>query len=231
MNKKCVVVYSGGMDSFTLLHRCILGYGAQNILTLGFRYGQKHIREMGFARSVCNKLSIERREIDLLNVFNAASIGLSSSLTSENVNVPEGHYAALNMTLTVVPGRNTIMLAIAMAVAQEIGADSVYYRAHAGDHTIYPDCRSSYIRAMDMVFTEATESAVELNAPFQYWSKGEILVYGLRDLGLKPEDYANTYTCYNGNVTPCGKCGACTERAEAFAFSGAVDPTAVLPTV
>jgi 7-cyano-7-deazaguanine synthase len=113
-----------------------------------------------------------------------------------------------------------IMLSIAIGVAVAQGADSVYYGAHAGDHAIYPDCRQPFLDALNQVAAIANYTPVRIFAPYMNLTKGEVLGVGL-GMGL---DYANTWTCYSGGDTPCGKCGSCVERAEAFADNKISDP-------
>lgn len=225
-----VVIYSGGMDSYTLLHSVleVVPDRKEDVVALSFRYGQRHSKELGYARDECARLNISRHFV--IDIRNVGSMLLGSSLTDPAVATPHGHYAAENMKKTVVPGRNTIMLSIAMGVAESLplgGAlhHTVWYGAHAGDHFIYPDCRPNYVSAMQKVFAEATERKVVLAVPFVNLSKGEILRRGqeLRERG-HDIDYGHTWTCYEGGEHPCGKCGACVERAEAFAYADEHDP-------
>ena len=224
-NKPCVVILSGGMDSFTLLHQVLTFRAPSETHVLSFNYGQRHGRELEHALKITAKLGTPHQILSL-NALRPLLQG--SALTSPEINVPEGHYEHESMKLTVVPGRNTIMLSIAMGYAESIGADFVAYGAHSGDHHIYPDCRPLYISKMKKLFAAATESKVRLEVPFQDMTKGDILAHGLSMLGLVAEDYADTYTCYKGGEVPCGVCGACQERSEAFAFAKAIDPTAAI---
>jgi 7-cyano-7-deazaguanine synthase len=136
------------------------------------------------------------------------------------VAVPEGHYAQENMKLTVVPNRNMLMLAAATAWAISSQYDAVAYACHAGDHIIYPDCRPAFTDAMAQVMSVCDFRPVLLSRPFLHKSKGEIAVLG-HQLGVP---FRDTWTCYKGEAKPCGVCGACVERAEAFAFAGKHDP-------
>jgi len=120
----------------------------------------------------------------------------------------------------VVPNRNMILLSLAIGHAVSRGAEAVWYGAHGGDHAIYPDCRPEFIEQMDRVARVANYEAVRVAAPFMHFTKGQILGEGLAmDL-----DYSRTWTCYNGRTRACGRCGACTERLEAFAAHGVTDP-------
>lgn len=138
------------------------------------------------------------------------------------------------MRKTVVPGRNTFMLALTMAIAEGTyfqarnagrfaPASHVWYGAHAGDHHIYPDCRPQFVHAMQETFEAATDNQVTLNVPFLHTDKLGILRKG-RELGLTAADYGRTWTCYKGGEHACGVCGSCNERAEAFAALGWEDP-------
>ena len=214
MSEKAVVIYSGGMDSFTILNRAIKeGF---EVYALTFDYGQKHKKEIRYAESVCQELGISHRIIDITAINQLLQ---SSSLTSDK-EIPEGHYEAANMKSTVVPNRNMILLSLAIGYAVDIDANRVYYGAHSGDHAIYPDCRPDFVHAMNRVAKLANYEPVDIVTPYLNGDKIEILADGLK-MGL---DYGKTWTSYNGREKACGKCGSCVERLEAFDKNGAVDP-------
>lgn len=230
------VIYSGGMDSFTLLHHVMAlarettPDPTKDVVALSFMYGQRHSRELDYARAETQRLGIRHELIDLRSV----TPHLQGSALTTSMPVPEGHYAEESMRKTVVPGRNTMMLSIAMAVAEGFSfADreakglaswqAVFYGAHSGDHHIYPDCRPGYLKAMQRSYMEATDGMVSLHAPFINDDKTSILQRG-RALGLTAEDYGRSWTCYKGEEHACGVCGSCNERAEAFAAVGWEDP-------
>ena len=227
-----VVVYSGGMDSFTLLRYTIaqLMQEGDSLMALSFDYGQRHRRELEVAKKVCRKLGVAHHVIDLSTL---RPLLPGSALTDKQVDVPHGHYEAESMKKTVVPGRNTLMLSIALAAAEgQLMRDDgqrrhnayIYFGAHAGDHHIYPDCRPQFVAKLADAFREASEGRVMLMAPFEGLTKGGILGVGATYAGLVALDYADTHTCYEGTLPPCGKCGACQERAEAFALHSWEDP-------
>ena len=116
--------------------------------------------------------------------------------------------------------RNMMMLAAAGAVALANGCQALAYGAHAGDHTIYPDCRPTFIQIMREAFLNCDWNPLDLLVPFRDWNKGQIAQEGIR-LGVP---YELTWTCYEGGEKPCGLCGACCERREAFEYAGASDP-------
>lgn len=216
MSNKAVVVYSGGMDSYTVLHKAIAS--GDQVFALSFNYGQKHDKELVVAAKVCEALNISHKVVDI-TAINELMAG--SSLTSDsNEAIPEGDYENANMKSTVVPNRNMVLLSMAIAYAVSLEAGKVYYGAHSGDHDIYPDCRPEFVEAMNAVSLIANYQAVEIVAPFLKNSKGDILAAGL----AMKLDYANTWTCYNGRKHACGKCGSCIERLESFAKHGLTDP-------
>lgn len=214
MSEKAVVIYSGGMDSFTILNRAIRE--GKEVYPLTFNYGQRHIREIDVAKQVCEELNLPHKIIDI----HAINSILAGSALTDDIDVPEGHYASENMKQTVVPNRNMILLSLAIGYAVSIGAPAVYYGAHSGDHAIYPDCRPEFVKRMNDVAAIANYEPVEVVTPYLQQSKGDILRDGL-NMGL---DYGKTWTCYKGGAKACGKCGSCVERLEAFANNQATDP-------
>lgn len=214
MTDTVVVIYSGGMDSYTLLH--LARERGYRVHALSFNYGQRHVRELECARSVCESQGIPHKVIDIRAM---SEVMAGSSLTSD-VEVPEGHYEEDSMKATVVPNRNMILLSLATGYAVTVGAGAVWFGAHGGDHAIYPDCRPEFVEKMDAVCRVANYEPVGIEAPFMTMDKGQILAEGLR-LGL---DYSKTWTCYNGREQACGRCGSCVERLEAFAANGVTDP-------
>ncbi|MFT6986739.1 MAG: 7-cyano-7-deazaguanine synthase [Psychromonas sp.] len=217
MGKKVVVIYSGGMDSYTVLHKSL-----QQGLTpyaLTFDYGQRHVKEIEVARSVCEELGVNHKVIDI-SAINELIGG--SSLTDNSIDVALGHYQEKNMISTVVPNRNMILLSLAIGYAVSIKAEKVYYGAHSGDHAIYPDCRPEFVEKMNDVAEIANYDKTEIFSPYLNSDKIGILKDGLK-MGL---DYSKTWTCYNGREKACGECGSCVERLEAFAENGVTDPIA-----
>ena len=213
-SNKAVVIFSGGMDSFTVLNMAVKqGF---EIYALSFNYGQRHKKELDYASRACAGLGVNHKIIDI-SAINELIGG--SSLTSD-IAVAEGHYQEESMKTTVVPNRNMILLSMAVGYAVSLGATKVFYGAHSGDHAIYPDCRPEFVNKMNDVCAIANYEAVEIVTPFLHDSKDAILAAGLA-MGL---DYGQTWTCYNGREKACGKCGACQERLEAFANNQAVDP-------
>jgi len=207
--KDSVLILSGGVDSTTLL------YDEQEriALAISFDYGSKHnAKEIPFARWHCDRLGIRHVVIPL----DFMTRYFKSSLLEGGGDIPEGHYADDNMRSTVVPFRNGIMLSIAVGIAESNGLKYVMMANHGGDHTIYPDCRPEFVDAFDAAAQAGTFVGVQLRSPYTHLTKTDIVRRGMA-LGV---DYSKTWSCYVGGDTPCGKCGTCVERREAFAAAG-----------
>jgi 7-cyano-7-deazaguanine synthase len=214
MSQKVVVIFSGGMDSFTVLNLAVKQ--GLEVFALSFNYGQRHKKELDYAARACLALGVQHKTVDI-SAINQLIGG--SSLTSD-IDVAEGHYQENSMKSTVVPNRNMILLSMAVGYAVSIEANKVYYGAHSGDHAIYPDCRPEFVHKMNDVCAIANYEAIEIVTPYLEVSKTAILTAGLK-MNL---DYNLTWTCYNGREKACGKCGACQERLEAFSENGVLDP-------
>ena len=206
---KIVVIYSGGMDSFTILNKAL--QEGHNVLAISFNYGQRHNKELDYAARACKELGIVHKLVDISAMQTLMSN--SSLMAKSDVIIPEGHYEAENMKSTVVPNRNMILISLAIGYAVNEGASEVWYGAHAGDHTIYPDCRPEFVEAMSKASLLANFEPIAVVAPYLNTDKIAIVKEGLA-MGI---DYGKTWTCYNGREKACGKCGSCVERLEAFA--------------
>jgi 7-cyano-7-deazaguanine synthase len=213
---KCVVLLSGGLDSSTLL-AYLLNNGYE-CLPIGFRYGQRHTKELTYAAAIAQFYKVPFKVIDLTALRDI----LPSAQTNDAIEIPEGHYADSNMKLTVTPNRNMIMLSIATAYAITSKASRVAYAAHKGDYAIYPDCRTAFIRPMREALEYCDYERLHLLTPFICDSKADIV---LRGINLRVP-YKFTWSCYNGREKACGKCGTCVERLEAFSKNSIEDPLA-----
>ena len=215
MSKVIAVVY-GGMDSTVLLHHLVAE--GHEVDALSIDYGQRHRRELECASAQAALLGVRHDVADLSTL--RPLLG-GSALTDTSVEVPEGHYAEDNMKATVVPNRNMILLAVAGGVAVARKADLLAYGAHAGDHTIYPDCRPEFALAFASTLALADWHPVALARPFVEKTKADIVALG-HSLGV---DFSQTWTCYKGGEIHCGECGTCVERREAFLVADVPDPT------
>lgn len=211
---RIVVVYSGGLDSFTLLnHSMDLGH---EVFPITFDYGQKHKKEISYAEDFCQDESLALKVVDITEINSL----LKGSALTDNIEVPKGHYEDESMKTTVVPNRNMILISMATAYAVTVNAEEVWYGAHGGDHAIYPDCRPEFVNKINEATLVANYSPISVKAPFIDLSKHEILSIGLK-LGL---DYSKAWTCYEGKELACGVCGSCAERLEAFKINESEDP-------
>jgi 7-cyano-7-deazaguanine synthase len=206
-----VAIISGGMDSAVMLWQ-LVDAGA-SVLALSFDYRQRHIKELEAAVRLTEVAKVRHHiaHVELPRV---------SALQGKG-EVPEGHYADQTMKATVVPSRNLVFLALATAHAVAESADAVAYAAHGGDHTIYPDCRPEFVKALGEACYLANWHPVRLAAPFIRKSKADLVRLGTR-LAVP---FELTWSCYKGGDLHCGKCGTCVERREAFELAGVIDPT------
>ena len=217
-DEKIVVVYSGGLDSTTLLQKAM--YDGFSPHCINFQYGSKHNASEGkAAKQICKVLMVPLTVVDLDFVANH----FKSDLLKTGGDIPEGHYAADNMKSTVVPFRNGIMLSIAIGFAESIGATKVALASHRGDHYVYPDCRPVFTHAMAIAAESGTEKGVQLWAPFQNMTKTQIVKLGQRLDDIDQTILSMSWSCYKGGEKHCGKCGTCVERIEAFKDNGFTD--------
>lgn len=215
--RSAILSLSGGLDSTTVL-AWLLDAGIQP-LCYWFDYGSKHNPfERDAVQNVARYYGVSVTALDLREGFR----GLRSNLLLSGGDIPEGHYTDASMSQTVVPGRNLIFLSYAAAVAESTGASHVALGVHQGDHAIYPDCRREFIKAADSVVYLSSGGKVQVLAPFLDGSKVDIVRWGLDH----QVPYIFTRTCYKNQSHPCGKCGSCVERLEAFHLNGTHDPVA-----
>lgn len=224
MNKKAVVLLSGGLDSTTAL--AIARESGYDPSALSFRYGQRHEAELAAAARVAKAFGVKQHvvaQIDL-RMFGG------SALTSD-IAVPKDRPLA-DMTrgipVTYVPARNTVFLSFALAWAEVLGAADIFIGVNALDYSGYPDCRPEYIEAYERMANLATRSGVEgtmkvtIHTPLIHLTKAQIIARGI-ELGV---DYSMTCTCYDPTQAgdACGHCDACLLRLKGFAEVGMADP-------
>lgn len=214
---KTLVICSGGLDSVSLAHKVAAEHDLTGLIS--FDYGQRHRKEVAFAALAAQRLGVPHDLIDMSHIGQY----LSGSALTDDLDVPDGHYAEDNMKVTVVPNRNAIMLAIAFGVAAAKGADAVAAAVHGGDHFIYPDCRPDFIDAFQAMQNKALDgyAQVKLYTPFVHIPKSAIVTEGAEH----NTPFADTWSCYKGGERHCGRCGTCVERREAFDIAGIEDPT------
>jgi 7-cyano-7-deazaguanine synthase len=223
MNKtreKAVVLLSGGLDSATVL--ALARASGRECYALSVAYGQRHEAELAAAARVATLLGArEHRVMDV----NLAQIG-GSALTDRDIAVPTA--ASTGIPITYVPARNTIMLSLALAWAEVLGAREIHIGVNAVDYSGYPDCRPEFIAAFEGLARLATKAGVEgsplaIKAPLIGMSKAEIVRTGI-SLGV---DFSATVSCYQADSAgaACGLCDSCRLRREGFVSAGILDPT------
>jgi len=216
-----VVLLSGGLDSATVL--AMAREAGYDCYCLSIDYGQRHRTELAAAARVARALGAREHRVTTLDL---AAFG-GSALTDTRIAVPISGIGS-GIPVTYVPARNTIMLSLALAWAEVLGARDIFFGANAVDYSGYPDCRPAYMRAFETMANLATKAAVEgakltLHTPIIDLKKADIIRRGSA-LGI---DYALTVSCYQADQDgrACGVCDSCRLRKAGFAAAGIADPT------
>lgn len=228
--RRCIVLYSGGLDSTTVL--AIARAEGFRPTALVFRYGQRHAVEVTRAVELLRAEGIEHFVVYL----DLRSVG-ASALTSDAIDVPrdrtEDEIGAHAIPPTYVPARNTVLLAHALAWAEALGCPDIFVGVNAVDYSGYPDCRPEFLAAFERLANLATRTATEggesfrIRAPLLDKTKGEIIRWGMA-LGV---DYSRTWSCYapvervEREWVACGRCDSCLLRKRGFRDAGVADPT------
>ena len=198
-----VVLLSGGIDSAVVLALSVRAGQAVEALTVN--YGQRHGREIDAATRLAHYYDVGHTIVSVdRNLFAGSALTFGADVPDTVAHVPDATY---------VPARNTVLLALAAARAEAVGARTIAFGANGDDAGGYPDCRPAYIEALRDVLNEGTVGHVWLRAPLLHMSKVEVVNLA-RKLDV-PLDL--TWSCYQGGLKPCGACGACTLRHEALA--------------
>lgn len=219
---KAVILLSGGLDSSTVLY--LAKSEGYDCYALSFDYQQRHRRELEAARTISTAVGVAAHQVVSFDL----RLWGGSALTDDRVDLPQDRDLAAmseSIPVTYVPARNTIFLSFALAYAEAIGASRVYIGVNALDYSGYPDCRPDYIDAMRSVYTLGTKQgregdSIEIITPLIDLKKTEIIQLGDR-LGVP---WAQTWSCYSGDLVPCGVCDSCRLRLAAFEELGLVDP-------
>jgi 7-cyano-7-deazaguanine synthase len=223
-DKRAVILLSGGLDSATMA--AIAKKEGFELHALSIHYGQRHERELESAKKVARLLGARNH---LIIEFDLRAIG-GSALTDE-IAVPKGRLPAEiahGIPATYVPARNTIFLSFALALAEKIGVEDIFFGANQLDYSGYPDCREGYIRAFETMANLATKAGVEgkstvkIQTPLIEMTKAQIIRKGI-ELGV---DYALTWSCYDPapDGRACGLCDSCQLRLKGFQEAGLNDP-------
>jgi 7-cyano-7-deazaguanine synthase len=215
---KAVVLLSGGLDSATTAAIAIsAGYEA---IALSFRYGQRHEKELQAAKKIAQALNVTEHFILDVNLSQWGG----SSLTDNTIDIPQDGVQSDIIPSTYVPGRNTVFIALALSLAEAKGAKAIYLGINAVDYSGYPDCRPEYLEVYQTLANLSSKAGIEghaprLIAPLVKDSKVDIVRRAL-ELNVP---IAETWSCYQGGVTPCGLCDSCRIRDRALIEVGRAD--------
>ena len=216
------------MDSTTCVGLAVSLYGAENVITASLYYGQKHSKELECARKIAEYYKVPHIEKDISTVMEYSNCPLLAKSTEEIKHQSYAEQIAENgegRVSTYVPYRNGLLLSIAAAIADSMFPGqlvNIYYGAHADDAAgrAYADCSPEFVQAIDKAINIGTYGKVHVIAPLINSNKASVVKLGL---SLKVP-YELTWSCYEGGEKPCGKCGTCIDRANAFKANGIEDP-------
>lgn len=219
---KAVVLFSGGVDSTTALAIAIEKFGSEKVAALSITYGQKHKKEVEAAERIAAHYKVRLLTLDLTAMFRYSDCSLLEQNSEKEI--PKQSYAEQlsgsegKPVSTYVPFRNGLFLASAASIALSLGAEAIYYGAHSDDAagSAYPDCSRVFNDAMNTAVYEGSGKQLRIEAPFVDLNKKQVVAEGKR-LGVP---YEMTWSCYEGGDKPCGVCGTCRDRREAFLANG-----------
>ena len=224
---KVLVLASGGLDSTCLLHKAVKEYGASNVFALNMYYGQKHHKEMECFQWQVERLGIENYKLlDLSSIFAGYK---GCTLLEGGGDIPHESYAEQlakkpGTVSTYVPFRNGLFLSVAASVALQEGCNIIWYGAHADDAAgdAYPDCTEAFIASMTEAIFQGSGQTTTMAGPWAKLNKAGVVAEGIK-AGMTREDFEHTWSCYEGGDNPCGECGTCIDRRNAFEANGIYD--------
>lgn len=218
--KKAICLLSGGLDSTV----CLFVARAERYdpIALSIEYGQRHYRELSVARSLTKEMQIRHYFATLSMPWKG------SALLDETLKLPKQRNAAqmaAEIPTTYVPGRNSVFLALALSCAETQGAEAIFFGANALDYSGYPDCRPEYLEAFAAAVMRGTKAGTEgksvvIKTPLLHLTKRHIVLLG-KELGVP---FEKTWSCYEGEVRPCGECDSCVLRSKGFREANLQDP-------
>jgi len=226
--KKAIVLSSGGVDSTTCLAVAIDRFGKDNVASVSIFYGQKHRKELVCAKKIADYYGVKHYEFDVSGILAYSNCSLLENSSEQIAHGSYDQQVKLNengKVSTYVPFRNGLMLSVCASFAQSIFEKddvALYLGAHGDDAAgnAYADCSEEFVSSMGKAISIGTYDQVHIESPFVKTNKAGVVRTGL---SLKVP-YELTWSCYEGNDKPCGKCGTCIDRAKAFAENGAADP-------
>lgn len=225
---KAVVLSSGGVDSTTCVAMAVNELGSANVVTLSFKYGQRHEKELESAQKIADFYGLAHYVYDLTSIFAYSDCSLLSSSKEKPEHMSYADQIARDgegKVSTYVPFRNGLMLSAAAALAQSLYPEEecgIWIGAHADDAAgnAYADCSVAFNESMGRAISIGTYELVKLHAPLNRLNKAQVVAEGLK-LGVP---YDLTWSCYGGGEKACGKCATCIDRLAAFRVNGCEDP-------
>jgi 7-cyano-7-deazaguanine synthase len=221
MQRKAVILFSGGLDSTTCL--AIAQSQGFDCYAISFNYGQKHVYELDAAKRIATKMGVKEHKIVNLGLGTLTN----SALTDNNLSIPDFKKSG-EIPTTYIPARNLVFLSIALSWAEGLGSKDIFIGANQVDYSGYPDCRPLFLKNFELAANAGTKSGTEgvaykIHAPILDLAKHEIIQLG-SSLGV---DYGLTLSCYRANWLgeSCGTCDSCHYRKTGFEKANMVDPT------
>ena len=244
-SKRALVLVSGGMDSRVCLQKAVHDLGKDSVVAVCTYYGQKHDKEIQYAKEATSKLGIEFHTVDLSAIYsfnkNSSALLKGSEKEIDHTSYEEQMKEKVEtgqapISNAYVGFRNGLFLSYATALAIQFNCNYVVYGAHSDDSNVeieteegrlmkcqaYPDCTSQFIEAMSEAIKQGTGSTVELVAPIYNLTKSEVAQLG-KKLGMTIEDFMKTWSCYEGGDKECGVCGTCRDKIKALRSIGFSD--------
>jgi 7-cyano-7-deazaguanine synthase len=221
MSFSSIVTYSGGLDSTCLLYKVVQEdyiHRGKGVLAIAFNYGQRHVLELKMAQENCNRLGVPLKVLDITFMKEILSV---SSLVNKDMVIPHVKDVLGDAQCNVhIPNRNMMLLSIAIATAESVGASSVYYGAAEIDtHSGHWDGSIDFVTGINELIGLNRKHKIEVRAPYITFSKKQIIEDGIKN-GV---DFKMTHTCYNGEEIGCGTCPACSSRIQGFIEYGMKD--------
>ena len=228
MNKKALVLSSGGCDSTVCVSKAVRDFGIDNVVTVSVSYGQKHSKELECAAKIAKHYNLRHEVIDLSQIFKYSNCSLLQQSTED---VPEGSYAEqigrseTGVVSTYVPYRNGLMLSAIASLGLSLFPDAevyIYLGAHADDAAgnAYPDCSKEFTDAVAKSIELGTDHKVKVVTPLVEMNKAQVVELGLQ----LNAPFELTWSCYKGHDKACANCGTCIDRINAFRANGVPDP-------
>ena len=226
--KKAIVLSSGGIDSTTCMSLAVEEFGAENVISVSIFYGQKHSKEIECSRKISDFYKVPHYEFDLSSIMKYSNCSLLVGSTKEIEHVSYSEQVKKTeegKVSTYVPFRNGLMLSVCASLAQGLFEDEdteIFIGVHSDDAAgnAYADCSVEFVDTIGSAISLGTYGKVKVTAPFYKANKTAVVKKGLE---LKTP-YHLTWSCYEGGEKPCGECGTCRDRLNAFHANGVKDP-------